>query len=300
MSSPVSPDRGAGLLGLGALLALVLITAGWWALALWPAPATPPDWLIQARLVCFNAGPNGLPDASGWLLLIGQPIGMFAVLMVIAGPSVRAGIASLRYSMAGRAALYAVPALALIGLGAAGVRVADALGSAGPAGIQELPLTYPRLDRPAPELGLADQHGTEVTLDRFWGRPVLVTFAFGHCEAICPAIVQQTLAAQRRAVQGSGVVPAVVVITLDPWRDTPARLPHLAEQWGMGPDAHVLSGDIAQVNKILDEWQVARQRDGRTGDIGHPPLVFLLDADGRIAYAASGGVGPLSELLSRL
>lgn len=287
-------------LALGSLAALVLITAAWWALALWPVDPAPGDWLARARLVCFNAGSNGLPDASGWLLLIGQPIGMFAVLMAIAGPAVRSGVRSLRHGWAGRAVFYGVPVLLMTGLVLAGIRVVQAGDTSGADTVAELPLTYPRLDRPAPELGLENQHGIRVTLEGLRGRPALVTFAFGHCEAVCPALVHQALAAQRQSEEETGVPPSVVVITLDPWRDTPARLPYLAERWSMGPDAHVLSGSVERVNAVLDEWQIARQRDERTGDIGHPPLVFLMNADGAIAYAASGGVGALRELLRRL
>jgi cytochrome oxidase Cu insertion factor (SCO1/SenC/PrrC family) len=82
--------------------------------------------------------------------------------------------------------------------------------------------------------------------------------------------------------------PAVVVVTLDPWRDTPSRLPHLAEQWGLGSDAFVLSGAVEDVERVLDAWNVARERDLRTGDISHPALVYVVDRKGRIAYAANG------------
>jgi cytochrome oxidase Cu insertion factor (SCO1/SenC/PrrC family) len=94
-------------------------------------------------------------------------------------------------------------------------------------------------------------------------------------------------------------VPRVVVVTLDPWRDTPSRLPALAKSYALGEDAFVLSGAVPEVEALLDRWNVARGRDTRTGEIAHPPLVYVLDADGRIAYAASGGSDVLVELLGR-
>ena len=48
---------------------------------------------------------------------------------------------------------------------------------------------------------------------RFRGRPVLVTFAYAHCDTICPLVVGDVLAAQRQLTDRS---PAVVVVTLDP------------------------------------------------------------------------------------
>jgi hypothetical protein len=38
-----------------------------------------------------------------------------------------------------------------------------------------------------------------------------------------------------------------------------------------------------------------------TGDVSHPPLVYVLDADGRIAFAATaGGTEALVDLLGRV
>ncbi|NIU76185.1 MAG: hypothetical protein GWN71_22260, partial [Gammaproteobacteria bacterium] len=247
--------------GVGALAFLLGVTAAWWALALWPVPGETPEWLARTRAVCFNATESGLPDASGWLLLIGQPIGMLAAMMVIWGRPVRAGLRALGGVRAGRVALVATLAGVVIGLGAAGARVLSASERASfslPAdGLP--PDTYPRLDRPAPGLGLVSQHGQRLDWARLEGRPALVTFAFGHCETVCPAIVRQTLdvweRARERAASGeleTSRVPRVVVVTLDPWRDTPARLHHIARHWEIPEDGFVLSGDVETVNDVLD------------------------------------------------
>src|SRR6185503_234591 len=66
-------------LALSALGAVALVTAAWWVLALYPA-ATAPEWMVRTRYVCFGAPPGGLPNAGGWILLAGQPIGMLVML----------------------------------------------------------------------------------------------------------------------------------------------------------------------------------------------------------------------------
>ena len=309
MSAAVAPGAGRGrALAVAALGGLAAITAAWWALALWPVPGGAPEWLARARFVCFNAGPDGLPDASGWLLLVGEPIGMLAVLLAVWGRPVRAGLRSLASRPVGRLALAGVCALAALGVGAAAVRVAAASRSASLAlpGEDLPPDTYPRLDRDAPELGLVAHSGGRIDLSRLRGRPALVTFAFAHCESVCPLVVRQALEAQRRLRERAAAggiamerVPRVAVVTLDPWRDTPARLPHLARHWGLGEDAFALSGTVDEVNATLDRWGVARERDPRSGEVVHAPLVFVLDAAGRIAYASTGGSAALAELAAR-
>lgn len=294
-------ERGA-LLALGFLLA---VTALWWALALWPSGGPTPEWLARARYVCFNAASDGLPDASGWLLLIGQPIGMFAALMAVAGASLRRAFASLRAARAGRIALVAGALACAAGLAAAGSRVA-ALRAAGASDLAReapLPDTYPRLDRPAPSLALVDQRGERVDLSQPGDRTTFVTFAFGNCRSVCPAVVEQVRAARARIRAQSAAAaeaPRIAIVVLDPWRDTPPRLDHLAEHWKLETGDLVLGGSVEEVGAALDAWQVPHERDPRTGDVSHPPLVYLLGRDGRIVYAATGNTGVLAQLAARV
>lgn len=292
------------------LAALLVITVAWWALALWPVEGVPPAWLERARAVCFNAGPSGLPDASGWLLLVGQPIGMLAVLMVIAGDAVRAG---LRRAFASPASLFGVAVasgLLAAGVVLAAVRVAGAPRDAEwlARASERVPATYPRLDRPLPEVpGLVDHRGDAFGWERVAGRPALLTFGFGHCATVCPMTVMNARQVRDRFLaEGHGL--ALIVITLDPWRDTPARLPALARQFHMGPggegddrraESYLLSGPVEAVNAALDGLQVARERVLDTGDIVHPALVYLLDGKGTIVYAASGHADLIEELARR-
>jgi protein SCO1/2 len=294
---------------LGALLFLVLVTAGWWALALWPAGDAPPEWLERARWVCFNAGEDGMPDASGWLLLIGQPLGMMGVLMTVWGPQVRAGLRSTAASRAGIVGVTACALLLAVGLVASGFRVANVAraGAFESPAASSLPDTYPRLDRPAPAFSLEDQHGVRLTLESLRGRPALVTFAFGNCETVCPAVVKQAVAVQEqlrdRAARGElawDTVPRLVIVSLDPWRDTAGRLGHLSAHWGLGKDAHVVTGPVDEIETVLDAWNVARSRDTRTGDVTHPSLVYVLDDRGLIAFATRGGTAAVVELLGRV
>jgi len=143
-----------------------------------------------------------------------------------------------------------------------------------------LPAGYPRQATAAPDFALVDQHGSTISLASFRGRPVVLTFVFAHCQTMCPLIVD-TL---KRAAPGAGP-SEVLLVTLDPWRDTPSSLPGFAARWTMPERFHVLSSaNAGDVVSVIQAYGVPFTRDGRSGDITHPGLVFLVDAEGRLAY----------------
>lgn len=276
------------LLGLGLILA---ITAGWWALALWPLPAEAPAWLAEARFVCFGARSDTLPAPAGWLLLIGEPVALLGFLFAGWGSELKAGIRALHNAAPGRTSLALGAVAAIAGLSAAAHRVATARAE-GP--VVTLPAAD-RLDEAAPPLALVTQHGTPFDLAELRGRPVLVVFAYGHCETVCPVIVRDALAA--RDALPPERRPRVAVVTLDPWRDVPSRLPALAAAWHLAEGDVALSGEVATVERTLDAWRVSRSRNAQTGEILHAPLTVVLDEWGRVVGRTQGTVGQLVALL---
>ena len=147
---------------------------------------------------------------------------------------------------------------------------------------------------PAPPLVLVDQHAARFDLASMRGTPVLVTFAFAHCEVVCPTVVQEVRAARRDA--GAARMP-MVIVTLDPWRDVPTRLPHMARDWQLTEGDRVLSGTVEEVNAALDAWGVPRSRDAATGEVAHATVVLVVDSQGRIDARMQEGFYRLRSLL---
>jgi protein SCO1/2 len=281
-----------GALALGALAVILLVTAAWWALALWPHTSAAPQWLTRTREACFGAAPGGLPDAGGWILLLGEPVGMLSVLAVVWGSALREGLRAAAARRAGRVALAGTALAAVAGLGAAARLVAEVRGepfSVRTGSVAE-EVAAARVDDPAPNLRLVDQHGDSVILDRFRGRPVVVTFGYGHCETVCPLTVRAARDAVRRLADQSA---ALVIVTLDPWRDTPARLPYLADGWELAEGMHLVGGDVATVERTLSAWRMPRVRNEATGDLSHPAIVYVVSPAARLAYA----LGPDSDAI---
>lgn len=267
-----------------------MISASWWALAFWPLSSAAPEWLERTRLACFGSGIEGLPDAGGWILLVGQPLGMLLLLVLLWGDELRTGLRRLLDHASGQITAGMTLAAILVALTGVAVRVHDASAEpfvADPSASLGRQLT--RISDVPPELALVDQSGTTVTLDKYRGKAVLVTFAFAHCETVCPLVVHDVLTTRDKlAATNSERTPAVLVVTLDPWRDTPERLPAIAKQWGMSGDAHVLSGPPEEVDLTLNRWRIPRVRNEKTGDLSHPTMVYVIGPNGRITYVVNG------------
>jgi protein SCO1/2 len=279
-----------------ALLLILAITAAWWALALWPAGAVEPAWLLRTRAACFGSAPGGLPDAGGWILLIGEPIGMLGVLLAVWGGALRDDLRRLGGDRRGRVVMIGVGALCLVGMGAFGQRLAVAAG-VGSTSRALAPGMPTAVDIDASPFVLSDQHGRRISLADTRGRPALLTFAFGHCATVCPTIVHDIRAA--RAAANRPEVP-LLIISLDPWRDTPALLPSMASRWELGPEDRVLSGSVAEVERTLDALGIGRRRDTTNGDVYHAGTVMVLDERGHIVWRLDGGWGRLKQLLATI
>ncbi|HEX6064071.1 MAG TPA: SCO family protein [Longimicrobiales bacterium] len=282
---------------IAAAIAWFAITAAWWLLALWPV-ANAPAWLERTRYVCFGINETGLPDGGGWIGLIAGPIGMLSILVV----GWWGTFASALRKRLGVCALLPVVVGCMVLAFGAWTRVADARAfdpNEGPVAMLP-PASYPRLGLPMPALGLVTQTGERFSIAEAEGRPLLVTFAYAHCTTVCPVVVKQALEAQR-ILRGTDAEPAVLIVTLDPWRDTPARLPSMAKTWQL-PDAYawIMSGAVDEVEKALTQWQVPRTRNESTGEVTHPSMVYVVDRDRRIAFASTGGSETLAALLRRL
>ncbi len=247
-----------------------------------PLPPAPPEWLTAARIACFGPMDSGLPGATGWMMLVLAPVSFLGTIVALwtseLGPSLRQAARS-RLGQG----VFAVLALATI---VEGVWVVQRVQTAwavttwvpGPLDDTALPEAYPRQTEEAPNFTLIDQHGARVSLAGFKGRPVVLTFVFAHCQTMCPFVVA-TL--KRAAPEGA----EVLLVTLDPWRDTPSSLPGIARQWALPPAFHVLSSRaVTDALRVGEAYRVTFERNEKTGDIVHPGLVFLIDAHGRLAY----------------
>jgi protein SCO1/2 len=111
--------------------------------------------------------------------------------------------------------------------------------------------------------------GKWTTLAAYTGRPVLIADFMTLCEDICPLITANTVQLAR-ALQtgGEGRKVALLEITLDPTRDTPARLRAYQKLYGAAPaDWTLLRASPANAKAL---WHYFGVYDHRVPE-GNPP-----------------------------
>lgn len=170
--------------------------------------------------------------------------------------------------------------------------------------------------RAVPSAELIDEHGRPVSLSHWRGKWVVLAPSLTLCHEVCPmttgALIQLTRELRRAGLAGQ---VAVVEATVDPWRDTPARL--RAYRRLSGADFALLTGTPAQIHRLWKFFGVFYKRvpqgkpadvDWLTGkpetfDVDHTDAVFIIDPAGQERILDEGMPrvsGPLSPALRRL
>ncbi len=277
------PRSGAWLLGLWGVSLTV-----WWGFAFYPTTPGDESWIAVAQYACFGSRPGGLPAAQGWMMLVLAPLMLLGTLLVIQGAALRRSLATLVRSPAIWAVAVAVAATFVVEAKWAAARFAREARvqavSFEPTLTEPMPADYPRTAIAVPAFRLVDQHGKPCEASALTGQPTVLSFVFANCQTVCPVLVSNVTRASRTL--GPATV-RIALVTLDPWRDTPAALPGLARRWALPEGSRLLSGEPSAVCRLLDTLQVARERDLKNGDVTHVPLVMIVDAHGRIVYRFS-------------
>jgi protein SCO1 len=138
--------------------------------------------------------------------------------------------------------------------------------------------------RTLPPVTLTDVYGNAFRLDQdLLGRPTLLFFGYTSCPDICP-IHLSAIASAMQQTRTSHDQLQVVFVSVDPERDTPARIETFLGHFDRRMIG--LHGELDEVRRALDHLDlpgpVIEGADPRgTGVlIGHPAQVIGFDADG--------------------
>ena len=136
---------------------------------------------------------------------------------------------------------------------------------------------------PLPEFALVDHTGAPAGPDVFHGQWDLVFFGFAHCPDICP-LTLQVLSAARQELAESGFqpLPRIVLVSVDPERDSPENL--AAYLGYFGTDNLGITGELAELRKLTGGLGIFFQKSEREGGgytVDHSTAVLVFDPDGQ-------------------
>jgi protein SCO1/2 len=142
-----------------------------------------------------------------------------------------------------------------------------------------------------PEVSLLDQAGNPTGRSIFEGQWDLVFFGFTHCPDICPTTLQ-LLAQARSSLESTGQqpLPRIVLVSVDPERDSPDVLARYTAAFGDGIVG--LTGDIAEIEKLTRALGIyfARTDPAEDGSysVDHSAVVLVMNPAGRFRALFSG------------
>jgi cytochrome oxidase Cu insertion factor (SCO1/SenC/PrrC family) len=130
---------------------------------------------------------------------------------------------------------------------------------------------------------LTDQAGHRRTDADFRGKLVVLYFGYTYCPDVCPTKLQSiSLALDKLGATAESVQP--LFITVDPERDTPARLADFVSSFH--PRLIGLTGSLADIRKTAIAYRTFFVKNGAStsgGDysVDHTGFIYLVGKDGR-------------------
>ena len=133
-------------------------------------------------------------------------------------------------------------------------------------------------------LSLTDQAGAPVSLARFKGRPVIVTFIDPLCRNLCPleAKVLERAVVSLPASQR----PEIVSVSVNRWGNARRYLLQDVAKWNLHANWHWAVGSAPALAEVWRDYQIGVEDAPRTvagvtvHDIAHTEASYVVDRDG--------------------
>ncbi len=146
---------------------------------------------------------------------------------------------------------------------------------------------------------ITEQNGKTLALKELAGKPRLVSMFYSSCPYMCPLIIDTALAIQHGLSTQERKKLSVIMISIDPKKDTPKVLQALMAKRKLNPNEWILARtdekDVRSIAALLN----IRYRELEGGDFNHTSVIILIDAQGRIiARTEKMGMQPEPEFIA--
>ena len=155
-------------------------------------------------------------------------------------------------------------------------------------------------NRLVPSIPLVNQNNVPTTLGNFRGKTVVLAPMLSLCQEVCP-LTTENLSLIEQAVDRAGLAKQVAIVeySIDPERDTPARLAAYAKLTGaswtfltgspsnvtaMNSFFYVLAQKVAEASPPQLDWWTHQPL---TYDVDHSDGFFIIDPSGHERFATA-------------
>jgi len=124
--------------------------------------------------------------------------------------------------------------------------------------------------------------GEEVSSSDFPNQILVVFFGYTSCPDVCPLTLSH-LSQAFREMEEEGERIQLLLVTVDPARDTPERLRQYLERFH--PSFLGLTGSEEDIREVADAFGAffARNGEGDSYTVDHTARTFVIDPSGRIS-----------------
>ncbi|SDG34346.1 protein SCO1/2 [Onishia taeanensis] len=154
------------------------------------------------------------------------------------------------------------------------------------------------------DLSLVDENGEQVEEDAYTGKTTLLYFGYTHCPDVCPTSLARMTAAIKKLDESARDDIQVLFVSVDPERDTPARLRQYTDVFG--PQFIGLTGNTEQLDELTNRYRVSygygdKDANGNY-DVSHSSGIFVFNAQGdaRLLMRNSDPIPSMVSDLKRL
>lgn len=154
------------------------------------------------------------------------------------------------------------------------------------------------------DLSLMDENGQQVEEDAYIGKTTLLYFGYTHCPDVCPTSLARMTAAIKKLDESARDDIQVLFVSVDPERDTPARLRQYTDVFG--PQFIGLTGNTEQLDELTNRYRVSygygdKDANGNY-DVSHSSGIFVFNAQGdaRLLMRNSDPIPSMVSDLKRL
>jgi protein SCO1 len=166
----------------------------------------------------------------------------------------------------------------------------------GPAGAAPRREALPTIGAAAP-FTLTAQDERRISLADLRGKVVVLTFVYTTCTDTCPLLTGKLVSLQPRLGADFGRRVFFVAVTVDPERDTPARLKGYGLAHGARFDGWAfVTGAPDEIRAVSRRYGVYAKKTAR-GDVDHTFLTSVIDPQGMLRVQYMGVRFDPTELL---